>query len=143
MKPSLFAALLLVAGTIAPSAQSPSNPMRPGSWEITMQMDMPGMPMKLPPQKVVQCVTKKQLEDPAATVPGAPGGGKNPCKVTDQKIDGNKITWNMTCSEPQPMTGSGEILVDGDNYTGTMKMNMEQGQMTMKYNAKRLGDCEE
>jgi hypothetical protein len=133
----------LFAMTLSPAAaQAPQNPMQPGRWEITMQMSMPGMPMEMPAQKVTQCVTKKQLEDPNGAVPGAPGG-TNPCKVTNHKVDGHKVTWNMTCSEPQAMTGSGEIIVNGDTYTGTMKMTSDQGQMTMKYNAKRLGDCEE
>ncbi|MFN3740169.1 MAG: DUF3617 domain-containing protein [Thermodesulfovibrionales bacterium] len=29
-----------------------------GLWEITMQMEMSGMPMQMPPQKFNQCITK-------------------------------------------------------------------------------------
>ena len=141
MRPILLAGAMTILGVTA-AAQAPQNPMQPGRWEITMQTSMPGMPMELPPQKVTQCVTKKQLEDPNGAVPGAPGG-QNPCKVTNHKVDGNKVTWNMSCSQPQAMTGTGEIVVNGDTYTGTMKMTSDTGVMTMKYNAKRLGDCEE
>jgi hypothetical protein len=96
----------------------------------------------MPTQKLVHCVTKKDLEDPAAALPsGNPGQTNSNCKVSDHKTVGNKVTWNMSCSGPQPMTGSGEIVVNGDSYVGTMKMNMDKGEMTMKYNAKRLGDC--
>ena len=28
-----------------------------------------------------------------------------------------------------------------DSYTGTVKMETGRGAMTMKYNAKRVGDC--
>lgn len=143
MKPILIAAAVTFLGAPAAAPQTPRSPMREGRWEITVHMDMPGMPMKLPPQKVVQCITKKQLEDPGGAVPGGPAGGTNPCKVTDHKVDGNKITWSMTCAEPQPMTGTGEIRVEGDTYTGSMKMTGPQGQMSMKYDAKRLGDCVE
>jgi hypothetical protein len=140
---------MLVAGTLAflgvstTQAQT-QNPMRPGRWETTVQMEMPGMPMKMPAQKVTQCVTKEQLEKPGGGLPsGAKPGEKNPCTVSDHKVEGNRITWKMTCTGDQPMTGTGDIVVDGDTYTGTMKMTSDQGQMTMHYTAKRLGDCEQ
>ena len=141
LRSTLIAGAIALAGTLTTSAQQ--HPMRPGRWEITTQMDMPGMPMKMPAQKAVRCITQKELNDPAGAVPKPPEGQKNTCKVSDYKVDGNKVTWKMSCSEPHAMTGTGEIIVDGDTYTGTMKMNMDQGQMTMKYNAKRLGDCEQ
>ena len=133
---------ILLAGTAAVVVLAAQNPMRPGQWETVMQMEMPGMPMKMPAQKMVQCITKEQLSKPDGGLPGTKPGETNPCTVSDHKVDGNKITWNMTCAEPQAMTGSGEIVVDGDAYTGTMKMNSDKGQMTMKYAAKRLGACE-
>jgi hypothetical protein len=39
------------------------------------------------------------------------------------------------------MTGTGEMTFGDDSYTGTMKMNMAQGAMSMKMEGKRLGDC--
>jgi hypothetical protein len=61
--------------------------------------------------------------------------------VSDYKAEGKKVTWKLTCSGAEPMTGQGEIAVDGDRYDGTMKMTMDQGTMTMTYAGKRLGDC--
>ena len=140
---------ILIAGaaavTLTAVAVFAQSPIREGRWEITMQMQMPNMPMQMPAQKMVQCITKKDLEDPGNALPGRsnPTDKTNPCKVSDHKVSGNKVTWNMACTGRQPMTGSGEIVVDGDSYNGTMKMNSEKGEMTMKYAAKRLGDCTE
>ena len=80
---------------------------------------------------------------PAGQTPPPPAGrGADPadCKISDHKVDGNKVTWSMTCPKDQ-MTGAGEFLYSGDTYTGTMKMNARGQDMTMKYNGKRLGDC--
>jgi len=51
----------------------------------------------------------------------------------------------MACTGQMPMTGNAEIVYGTDAYTGTMKMITSRGgqsqTMTMKYDAKRLGDC--
>jgi hypothetical protein len=33
--------------------------MKEGLWEITMTMEMPGVPVKMPPRTWTQCLTKK------------------------------------------------------------------------------------
>jgi hypothetical protein len=41
------------------------------------------------------------------------------------------------------MTGDGEITRQGtDAYTGTVKLAMEEGSMTIKLDGLRLGDCD-
>ena len=130
---SVFAVLLLA------QAQ-----MKPGRWEVTMQMDMPGLPVKMPATKTTSCITPQQAETPGGTLssPGGRGrGGNEDCKTTDQKIDGNKVTWKMACTGANAMTGDGEMVFNGDSYAGKMNMNMAQGQMTMQYTGKRIGDC--
>jgi hypothetical protein len=39
------------------------------------------------------------------------------------------------------MSGTAEFIYSGDSYTGTMTMISSGQTMTMKYAAKRLGDC--
>jgi hypothetical protein len=63
------------------------------------------------------------------------------CKASDYKVEGNKVTWKMTCSGRDKMTGDGEMVFSGDSYTGKMNMTMAQGSMSMKYTGKRIGDC--
>jgi hypothetical protein len=118
-------------------AQGP--PRRDGRWEVKMEMQMVGMTM--PPQTLTQCVTKEEAADPQKAMPQT-GRGANPsdCKISDYKVDGNKVTWSMTCEQSQ-MSGAGEFVYTGETYAGTMKMSARGQDMTMKYTGKRLGDC--
>ena len=140
------AAATIVATSAVLVAQGP-GPRRDGNWQVTVEMDMPGMPQKMPPTTMTQCLTKADVEDATKIVPPAPGRGGMPsdCKVTDYKTVGNKVSWSMACSGATPMTGETEFVYSGDTYVGTMTMTMERaGQpmtMKMKYEGKRLGDC--
>ena len=136
----------VVSALMVSAVLGAQGPRRDGNWEVTMQMEMPGMP-QMPPMTTTQCLTKEDAADPQKALPQRPqrGGPPDRCKVSDYKADGNKITWSMKCEGANAMTGTGEMLYKGDTYTGAMIMNMTQnGQsmaMTMKYSGKRLGDC--
>ena len=132
----------LVALSFAAFAQ---GPRRDGNWEVQTQMEMAGMPAGLPPFTSTHCVTPEEANDPSKLMPQGRGRGRGrgnqDCKATDQKIEGNKVTWSMKCEGEMPMTGTGEFVYAGDTYTGTIKMDTGRGAMTMKYSGKRLGDC--
>lgn len=134
--------LVVFAFTSAAIAQSP---IRPGRWEVIMQMEMANMPVKMPEMKTTQCITPEQAKDPASSLPRGPqdgrGGAKNDCKVSDYKVSGNTVTWQMACTTPQAINSTGEMTFTDNSYTGTMKMTSPQGPMTMKVNGTRLGDC--
>jgi hypothetical protein len=143
-------------GSGVQAAQMPP-PRRDGNWKVTVQADLPGVPQKPPPITFTQCVTKEDAEDPAKLVPlaspgQAPPAEKEPdekpaidCKVTDQKLDGARVSWTTRCESLNPMTGVGEFTYGADRYVGTMKVTMSRGDqpvtITMNYSASRLGDC--
>jgi hypothetical protein len=97
----------------------------------------------MPEMKTVQCITPEQVKDPASALPRGPqdGRGDQDCKVSDYKVSGNTVTWQMACTTPQPMTSTGEMTFTDDTYAGTMNMKSPQGDMSMKIAGKRLGDC--
>ena len=131
---ALTAAALAVATTIF--AQ---GPRRDGRWQVTIEMQMAGMTM--PPQTTTQCITPEDAADPQKAMPqGGRGANSTDCKISDYKVDGNKVSWSMACARDR-MSGTGEFLYSGDTYTGTMKMTAAGMDMTMKYSGKRLGDC--
>jgi hypothetical protein len=145
MKRLLTLRLAVAAATVVSMAAQGSGPRRDGNWQVTMEMDIPGMPQKMPPMTLTQCLTKEDAEDPSKLAPQGRGGAPSNCKVSDYKTEGNKVTWSMRCEGESAMSGTGEFVYSGDTYTGTMKMSMARGgqpmTMTMKYSGKRLGDC--
>jgi hypothetical protein len=59
-----FVVIVLAVTITASSAIAQTNPMRPGRWEVTMQMEMPGMPMAMPAMKNTRCVTQQEVDSP-------------------------------------------------------------------------------
>ena len=136
--------VLVVALAIAATASyavAQSSPMRPGRWEVTMQMEMPNMPVAMPAMKNTQCVTQQDIDSPNRGLPSGPNRNPNECKTSDYKVAGNIVTWTMACTGQPPTTASGELRFTGDTYDGLIKMMAEQQQMSMKISGKRLGDC--
>jgi hypothetical protein len=143
-----FAAALALSGMLSGTlAAQGAGPRRDGNWQVTIEMEMPGMPQRMPPSTVTQCLTKADVADPMKSMPQSQGRGAMPksCKVTDYKTVGNTVTWSMACEGENAMTAVSEFVYTNDTYVGTMKMNMQRGGqtsvMSMKYSGKRLGDC--
>ena len=66
-------------------------------WEITVKMEMAGMPAM--PAHTSNVCQRKGSVDPTKT------GAKdkdNDCQVTDKKQSGNKTSWKMVCTKPRP-----------------------------------------
>src|SRR5688572_13828231 len=125
------AAYLAVVVGLSVSALA-QGPRRDGRWEVKTEMEMPGMPMKMPAITTTQCITKEQAEDPQRSLPQGRGAPNN-CKVSDYKVTGNKVTWSMKCEGQDAMSGTGEITYGDNTYEGVMKMDRQGQIMTMKY----------
>ncbi len=139
MKFRTLAICVLVLAIAAPAAFAKS-PVKPGKWQWTMQMDIPGMPMKMPPFTFEHCVTKEDAEKADAGVPKDKRQSKD-CTLGDYKVDGNTVKWTVDCPK-QKMTGKGEVTYDGDSMEGKMEMVTEDTTMTTKYSGKYLGECD-
>jgi hypothetical protein len=135
---SAIAAATFLALGIGLLAQAP---MREGLWEITMQMQMPDMPVAMPPMKMTQCITAEDLKNPGRALPKGPPDEAAKCEINSYKVDGNKVTWKLTCKDPDPVTGEGEMTASADQYEGRMKMSAAGNEFTMKISGKRVGDC--
>ena len=118
-----------------------AGPQKAGNWQTTIEVDIPGMPMKMPPVTTTVCLTKEDVETPQKSLPKASRDSN--CAVSDYKTEGNTVSWKVKCEGKTPMTGSGEMTFDGDSYTGSMHLKMaEDREMSMKYSGKWLGTCE-
>lgn len=135
-----LAAFVLGLTLSAACAAAPN--MTPGLWEMTMHVEGAGMPHgMIPPTTFRHCYRAADIKDLRKTVPE-----KNPnCKVSDWKESGNTVTWKMSCTGKETLTGSGKITYAGDHYSGENKIVMTHGSqktsMTQTYDAKRVGDC--
>ena len=116
--------------------------MKEGKWEISGEMKMEGMPFPMPPVpvKFEQCLTKKDM------VPVKREKNQD-CKTPNAKIEGDTVTWSMTCTDKNRVTEStGSATYKGDVFSSTMhtKTTDAKGsktESTMKMSGKRTGDC--
>ena len=130
--------ILMILMTALATVGSAASPQKPGKWQSTMQMEMPGMPVKMPPITVNVCLTEDDVKDPQKSIPKDP---KSDCKIGDYKVDGSTVTWSMECPK-QNLKGKGSITYDSDSYTGQMEMTVGEQDMKMKYSGKYLGACD-
>lgn len=141
---SVVGALLCLLCFAAAHAAAGPN-MKPGLWEQTVKMEMPGMPQAMQEHKSQRCVTPKDLEDPRKVGPGSDPRTAGQCEVSNFRMQGNTATWDMACKGQQQMKGSGSMTYQGDRYSGVNRMTMNQGgqtmTMTMNYSGRYLGDC--
>ena len=107
-------------------------------YEVTIKMEMVGMPMQMPAMTQRSCV-KKGASD-ADAVPH-----RDNCNVTNARRDGNKVTFSMVCTGRDAMTGNGEMTYGGDGYAGTIrlkgKMEGQDMEMTQAITGRRVGAC--
>jgi hypothetical protein len=114
-----------------------------GLWEITTKMEIEGMPMKMPARKHTQCLTNKNM---LKTMVPKEQAQEEECKITDQKISGNTVTWTMKCSGKDAMDVTGKTTYHGDTFEGTITMisnDPDEGKMKMinHISGKRVGEC--
>ena len=105
-------------------------------WEISSKMDMPGMPMAIPPQVNRVCVGKNRKDEDL--VPR-----QSDCRMVDSKRTGSKFTYKMECTGKEPMTMVGDMNFGTNAYDGQMRMTMTRTNdtMNMAVSGKRVGDC--
>jgi len=140
MRARVFFFSLFMLPFVASTAAAQIVNIRPGEYEITVdiQTTQPGAPKG--PIKRVECVTPEDVKD-AANMFG--GGNVENCKISDVKSTGNKTRFNTTCDEGgRKMTGSSEMTFGNDIVEQTSTMKDDQGRVvTAKLFAKRLGEC--
>jgi hypothetical protein len=107
-------------------------------WDVTMKMEMPGMPMAMPAQTHQMCLKKDRKGEDA--IPK-----QENCRTTDVRTVGNKVTFAMECTGKDPMTGRGEITSTPTAYDGRMQVKStrrgEEMEMTQTFSGKKVGAC--
>ncbi len=139
---------LLLCGGLAFAAFSLNAVAAPGEyWEITSQMDMPGMPVAMPAQTSKVCLPKGGEGDPNRTQ-----GKDSNCTFTDMQRSGKTVKFKGTCvnGHGDKMNVSGETTHDSNSFKTKMQMSGDSHgrpmNMSMNTSGKRVGgscDAEE
>ena len=134
---SMLSILVVTALAAAALAAEAKMPAKPGKWAITIQPEVPGLPMALPAITQEQCVTEKDL------VPQTNAGAS--CGPSNPKTTGNSVEWTVDCKDQKGGTikGTGKITYSdsGDSFEGALDLVASGMQMKQKVSGKRLGDC--
>ena len=129
----MASAFITLAWTQQASAQGAGD-----LYEVTVRMEMAGMPMQMPTTTHRHCVKKGGSD--ADFVPH-----QDNCTVSDARRAGNRMTFAIACTGREAMKGTGDFTFAGDGYTGQMrlvgKMEGQDVQMTQAINGRRVGAC--
>jgi hypothetical protein len=104
-------------------------------WEVTTQMNIPGMPAGMGGQKNRVCTDKNDRKKAMQSK------GSEKCKVTDFKESGNKVNITMECPDGTAVMENTYNAAHTE-YNGTVKMTSKRGDMTMTMAGKKLGSCD-
>ncbi|MBF0135501.1 MAG: DUF3617 domain-containing protein [Magnetococcus sp. DMHC-1] len=139
----LTLALFVAALSQVTPAQSAELNAKEGLYEITINTEMPGMPM--PSQSMRQCITQADIKNPQNIMKKA--GQSDDCAIKNLQQESNKIAFSIACPSQQ-LSGQGEYRFSGESYSGTMSMTMPNPagagkpmSMTVKTTAKLVGPC--
>lgn len=131
----VFGIIIVFAFLFLPHLTEGTSNIKEGLWEITSQIEVPGMPMDMPAQTFRHCITKKD------TVPYKAETGEE-CKMVRYDQMGNTVTWTMECKTKEGIViTKGKITYRGDFFDGIVKVKQGDMEMTQKMRGKWIGQC--
>lgn len=146
----LLAAACAAAVSAAALAAGPFDQfrgkMKPGQYEMKMDMEMPGMPAGMGKQNMTMqhCVTQEDI-DKGQVGRGRDGKSPDDCEVKNFHMSGNTATYTMVCKGKHQMTADNRITFADNGYKMDMKMAMDEGgkvmNMTQHMESRYVGPC--
>ncbi len=112
--------------------------MNEGQWEVTITTELAKIPFVIPPTVDTMCLSKSEL------IPKDEERERDDnCKIAKQDISGDTVSWEIVCdADTGQMTGSGSITYAGDNFDGTVKIQVPStGTVIQTMTGKRIGNC--
>lgn len=130
----------MIASLTVPVYAMAEIDMVEGEWESTLELQEG--------QKALSPSTWKECLSQHAPAPSLDSGQFDECRIKEQNIAGNTVSWHVVCSERgRKMKGKGEVTFHGDKYVGTLKLkfpNDSSGMSTeVKISGQRLDPCAE
>ncbi|WP_460533998.1 DUF3617 domain-containing protein [Chitinimonas naiadis] len=119
----------------------------PGQWEITTKMTMQGANMNIPAQTIKFCMKPSDAKNIERQAMGSgPQGPKNKdCKMIEQNVSGDTVSFHMRCEGKAPTDIQGQVTYGANAYKGKSEVDATgprgKMHMTSEFSARRLGDC--
>ena len=130
-KLSVWAMLVLGVAALTAPVSGQSQKSKPGLWEISTSVSMPGMPAmgNMGAHTSQVCVTQEMIDKYGGPT-SSPGRGN--CQMTNVQLTASGMTADMTCSGGMNMTGTVKTtFVDANTTKTTMNMKMGAGGQSM------------
>ena len=137
-----YMCLALLISLVSSSVFAQGIPIEPGMWEMTSTMNMPMLPQPRVTNSK-ECIEEDELSPETWNEEDM----DTSCTFSNRVVNGNTMKWSMNCNAQGGATrGEWEVTSHGDTLTGegTVTVDM-QGQsmvMDMKWDGKRVGDCD-
>jgi hypothetical protein len=127
-------ALVLVLGLAAVPGLAVSvafaEGIAPGLWRIVSRTQTGGVIG--PPHESSRCLTAEEAQDVAATFAPPAGAENSSCTPIEHSLNGQKLTWRVTCRGKLAMEETGEFNFDSPrHYTATMRTRAAVSGKTM------------
>jgi hypothetical protein len=103
-------------------------------WEITSQMNMPGMPAGMGARTNRVC----QGDDPERQQ----GKERSDCKVTDKKTTATRTQLTLVCKDGATMTIDQTYNAARTEFKGVMTMKSSKGDVTINSTGRKVGTCD-
>ena len=141
--------LTLALSGMAHAQKGPNiKEMKPGKYSSNMEMNNPGLPVKMPPMNFTQCITAKDMDEGRAFQSQKDAGVD--CNYSNVKASPGSFSFTATCKMKSDMGMQADYdgKIAGDTVTMNVKQKMTGGQIpdnmrnsTMKMVMTRQGDC--
>jgi hypothetical protein len=133
-------ALLLSALLLRAAPAIAETNIQEGLWEITIRMQVPGLPSNPAPVTSAHC-----LKD-GSQVPQLLQKDSS-CRITETKTAGDSVSWKMKCEAGEgSIDGSGRMTYRGGRFDGIISLAMQRPEagplkIIQHVSGRRVGDC--
>jgi len=127
------------------AAQEPKETLAPGMWRITVQSQVPGMPIAMAPVEVDQCLSAKDAKDPSKLLGSVSSPDASNCVYSEKGYEGASFHFTMQCGGAMGLRATGHIAFTASSLNGTIdataSFNGQAVALSNAVTAQRVGDC--
>lgn len=130
--PALLCALLL----LTPLAKA--SDIAPGQWNLTINLDAPGIPEPMRQQRQYDCITAEEAKDPEASLKNS--WKQDNCTNGEVKRSGDTLRWSAECTMPgtdaKTRVSGKMVMHNSKHYTSEMTMSGNNHSMKTRIDGK-------